>query len=258
MELIARISKGTKMDQVYIPKNRPGLTTGSYVIIKPIETKSQTKKLNLYNVKQIEPIKMDIASKIIEAIDQFTNQNIIISGSFLDKGFNFNDIDIIIINENKLDINQIQRIIEKELGIKTHIIQLDNKALINGLQTDPLYKMLLSKCIAKKRFIYKTKNKINYKILDLHLLKSKILIDNFDFLSGNEKYYLMRNLIAIALFLQNKEINKEKVDKEIIKTFDLESIDQIKQNLLEKNKFLKRYKTIYKQLFDKIMKNASK
>ena len=39
MEIIAKISRGSKMDQVYIPKNRGGFSIGSYVILKPIKIK---------------------------------------------------------------------------------------------------------------------------------------------------------------------------------------------------------------------------
>ncbi len=260
MELISKVSKGSKMDQVYLPKNRNGFNIGDYVILKPLEEKKFIKKPYFYDVKNIEPIKLEIIKEIISIIDSLaTNENIIISGSFLDKGFNFRDIDVIIIGEDKVDERYIKNSIENKIKIKTHIISLDNKTLIKGLSTDPLYQLLLSKCIAKKRFVYKLEYRINYKILDLHLLKSKLLIDSFDMLDGNEKYYLVRNIIAISLYLKKKKIDTEKVDKEIRKVFNLKSTNEIKQNILEKDKFLKKYKKIYENTFEKIMqgiKNA--
>ena len=126
---------------------------------------------------------------------------------------------------------------------------------MEGLSTDPLYQMMLSRCIAKKRFIYRIKPKINYKILDLHLLKSKNLIENFDILTGEQKYYLIRNLVAIALFIKSKKVTKDSVDKEIKKIFLLADISEIKHNMLDKNKFLKKYNILYKKTFDTIMEN---
>ena len=244
------------MDQVYISKNRSGLSIGSYVVITPLETEKVIEKPYFYNIKYIEPIKLEIINKIMKIIDKIAdNENIIITGSFLDKGFNFNDIDIILVGENKLNIKNIERVIENKIGIKIHFILLNNRALIKGLSTDPLYQMMLSKCISKKRFVYRVKHKIDYKILDLHLLKSKMLIDNFDILNGSEKYYLLRNMIAISLYLQNNKINKELVDNEIEQNFK-GSIKEIRENMLDKNKFLKKYKTIYKKIFNKIMKSA--
>ena len=254
MELIAKISKGSIMDQVYIPKSRIGFSIGDYVIIKPLMIKKFIEKPYLYNIKHLEPIKLDLINQIMGIIDTTVNyENIIITGSFLDQGFNFNDIDILLISEDKLSEIHIKRTIENSIKIKTHLIILNNKTLMRGLSTDPLYQMMLSKCIAKKRFIYRVKYKIDYKLLDLQLLKSKILIDNFDFLNGDEKYYLIKNMIAIFLFLQHKKIDKEQVDKKITKIFDLKDIKEIKQNTLDKDIFLKKYKVIYKKIFNEIM-----
>ena len=251
MEIISKVSKGSKMDQVYIPKNRFGLDIGSYVVVKQLEEEKTEEKLYFYDVEHIEPIKLDIIKKIIKIIDkQYTYENAIFTGSFLEDGFNFNDIDIVLIGKNKPTIKEE---IENRIGIKAHIIFIDNKSLMKGLSTDPIYQMMLSKCIAKKRFIYNVKNEINYKILDLHLLKSKTLIDNFDILDGNEKYYLTRNLISIFIYVKGKKIGKEAVDNEIKKTFDVD-IKTIKQNSLDKNKFIKRYKEVYKKTFDKLMR----
>ena len=271
MEIMGKISKGSKMDQVYISKNRRGFEIGSYVIIKPLEEGEQIlkkieEKLYFYNVNYIEPLKVEIINRIMEIIDKNMKdyQNIIITGSFLNKGFNFNDIDIIFVSKEKADLKNtkiIGEIIEEKIKIKIHMIILNNKSLINGLLTDPLYELMLSRCVSKKRLIYKIKyklkNKINYKILDLHLLKSKILIDNFDMLNGNEKYYLIRNMITIFLYLEGKKISNDKVDFEIKKQFSLDT-KEIKQNMIQKNDFLKKYKFIYNKASNKIMAEIKK
>ena len=255
MEIIAKISKGTKMDQVYIPKNRVGFDIGNYVVIKPLQSKKKVETPYFYNIKYIEPLKLNIINEISSIINKTINssENIIITGSFLEPGFNFNDIDVLLIKEDKINLKYLRKVIEDKLKIRIHIISLDNKTLMKGLSTDPLYQMMLSRCISKKRFIYKVKRDIDYKILDLHLLKSKTLIDNYDILNGKEKYYLIRNTIAISLFLKNKKIDNERVDKKILSTFNLKDVNDIKQNMLNKNIFLKKYKTVHKKTFNKIM-----
>ena len=256
MELISKVSKGSKMDQIYIPKQRTNFEVGSCVLIKPLEAEKRVERPYFYNVPELEPTKLIIIKEIFDVLENFVKDydNIIITGSFLDKGFNFNDIDVILIIDKKIYEGQIKNYIENKLKIKIHLILLNNKNLINGLETDPLYQMMLSRCISKKRFIFKIKQKINYKILDLHLLKSKPLIINFDYLTGKEKYYLIKNIIAISLFLKHKKINDEEVDREIKKLFNLENIDIIKNNMLEKKKFLEKFKKTYKNLFNEIMK----
>lgn len=248
------------MDQIYIPKNREGFVTGSHVIIKLLDAEIQGKnkeKPYFYNLKFIEPVKLEITNKIFSSIRKIMEnyENIIITGSFLDKGFYFNDIDVIIISNEKINPKDIEKSIENKIKVQTHIILLDNKTLIKGLSMDPLYLLMLSKCIAQKRFVYKAEHKINYKLLDLHLLKSKTLIGNFDIFNGNEKYYLIRNMIAIFLYLQDRKINKEKIDTEIKKQFNLDAAE-IKQNMLNKEDFLKKYKPLYNKTFSKIMQGV--
>ena len=242
------------MDQIYIPKNRANLPTGSYVLIQPLKTKQEIKKHYFHDIKDIEPIKITIINEIAEIIQE---NHIIFTGSFLEKGFNFNDIDILIITKKRQNIKELEKSIKNTTGIRPHIIQLTFKELSQGFSTDPLYQMMLSKYISTKRLIIKTKRRINYKILDLHLLKSKTLTENFDYLTGNEKYYLIRNMISILLFLENKKITKNLVDKEIENIFKIKTTE-IKQNLINKQEFLKTYKTIYKKTFNKILKNAPK
>jgi len=270
MELIGKITKGSKIDQIYLPKKRIGFSIGNYVRIIPLDISIETIKRNkpyFYNIGDIEPIKLKITKEIFAIIDkEVKNQNIIITGSFLDYGFNFNDLDILIIKnmlndaEEKQIIEIIAEKIKNNIGIKPHIILIDNQSLIKGLSIDPLYQSMLSRCISKERIIYKIdpeKNKINYKILDLHLLKSKVLIDNFYLLTGSEKYYYTRNLVSIYLFLKEKKLSKEMVEKKIKELFELDK-KSLKQNLIDKKEFLKEYKKLYKKTFNLIMKGVKK
>jgi len=256
MEIISKISKGSKMNQIYIPKNRFGFETGSYVIIKPLEEKKPIENLFFYGIKEIEPIKIEIIKEVIKIIDNNIKeyQNIIFTGSFLDKGFTFNDLDLIIIINDAINDSLIKDSIYKKLGIKGDILSLSNNSLSWGLEIDPLYQIMLSKSISKNRIFYKTKNNLNYKLLDLHLLKSKVLIDNFDILSGNEKYTLVRNMMAIYLYLEGKKLTKDLVDNEIKEDFHLKDINDLKQNLIDKKKFIAKYKLIYSKTFSKILK----
>ena len=256
MELISKISKGTRMDQIYLPKNRIGMRTGQYVLISPIEEgliKKNEFKPFFRGINNLEPLKLTIIKSVFEILEKENPENIIITGSFLDKGFKFNDLDILFVKENKIDISKLKEKIENEIGIKIHLIPIENKTLTYGISTDPLYSLMLSKCISKKRIIT-NKRKINYKILDLNLLKSNSLIDNFDILNGEEKYYLTLNMIAILLFIQNEKLTKKLVEDSIEKTFNIK-IEKIKYNLIEKSEFIKRYKEIYKKTFDLIMEN---
>ena len=252
MELIAKVSKGSKMDQIYIPKNREGFSIGNYVLIKPLENVQGKKRISpfFYNTGKIEPIKIIIINKLFELIEKkVKNENIIITGSFLENGFDFKDIDILIIGQER----SISKEIENAFGIKMHLIFLSHNALLNGYLTNPLYRLMLSKFVAKKRILLKETREIKYKILDLQLLKSKTLIDNYNLLNGQEKYYLTRNMLVILLFLQCKRINNKEVNKNIEEILGIKT-ENLKQNKTNA-KFLKNYKNAYNFVFSLILKS---
>src|SRR3989338_9103898 len=254
MEIIARISRGSRMDQVYIPKNRSGFQPGSYVVLSPAARVKRRESLYMHGMQHIEPIKVEIVHKVVEIVRRYDeSENIIITGSFVDPGFDFRDIDIIIISSNAIPVNVIGEKIAQEIGIRAHIIAMDNAAMVNSLAVDPVYQIMLSKCIAEKRFIYRVQRMIDYRLLDLHLLKSKTLIDNFEMLSGREKYYLTRNIISIALYLRHEKIHKEMVEKEITKVFGIKNSGEIRENMVQKAAFVKRFRNLYKSTFAQIM-----
>ena len=256
--LIGKISKGTLMDQVYLPKERPmGFELGMPVIIKPAEEEEEIRPI-YHKVSNLEPLKISIMQKIFSELN-FAD-NIIITGSFLERGFLFNDIDLILIDGKNMDAKKIEQYFNKLFDLNFHVIILDYITLLKGLETDPLYQAMLSRYAAKKKLVFRYKNKINYKLLDLHLLKSKPLIENFDYLAGKQKYHMARNLITIFLFLNNIKISNEIIDYNIKRLLKEDSVN-LKQNIIiNKNIFLKKYRSLYNNLLKRILegiKNGS-
>ncbi|MDO8655732.1 MAG: hypothetical protein Q7K45_00710 [Nanoarchaeota archaeon] len=250
--MISKISKGTVMDQIYLPKIRPpGFFIGDYVEISPTRMKKTT--FYTHNMPHLEPIKDLIREEIFKYFD--AADNVIITGSFLEKGVHFNDIDIIVIGMIAAD-KTWENYFEQRLGLKVHFICIDRKSLQQGSRQDPLFQMMLSKYLAKKREMFSFKNEYKYKILDLHLLKSKSFLDNFDMLTGREKYNLVRNMCAIRLFLQGKVLDLEVVNTEIDKIFGKLAVMRLKENMVEKKIFCSKFRKIYDETFKSIMKHA--
>ncbi len=245
------------MDQIYLPKSRPpGFAVGSLVELIP--TLKEKVPFYTHSLPHVEPIKIQIINEIFNYFEHV--DNVIITGSFLEKGFNFSDIDVIIVDEIKANQKWEEHFLE-ELGVKIHIICMDRNSLIKGLRTDPLFQMMLSKYISKKRELFRIGYEFNYKQLDLHLHHSQTLIAGFDSLSGKEKYNLTRNLFAIKLFLDKQKVNIELVDLAIERAFGKSTVEKLKNNLMEKKSFLPRFKSIYAQTLKTIMtqtKHASK
>jgi len=263
IEIISKVSRGTKMDQIYLPKNRQGLEAGSYVVVKILQQEDarareeNNAKPFFYGLKYLEPIKIQIIQEIMNIIGRESYENIIITGSFLESGFNFKDIDVLVIGETKIDEKKVSSEVKSKIGADIHLIALSSKELILGLSSDPIYENMLSKCVSAKRIVFNVKRRINPQILDLQLLKSKMILDNFDALGGDEKYYLVKNLIAIELFINGKKINNEAIDKKIGADLGICS-DKIKDNLLEKSVFLKKFKEAYNKTLKQIFEEAKR
>ena len=253
MVLIGKISRGTRMDQVYISKERaPGFEVGATVLIQPVVGKAKP-ALYYYSIKYLEPVKVAIIEDIFNYLKHA--DNVIVTGSFIEEGFDFEDIDIIVVTEENIDSKGIENHFKTVLGVKVHIVALNFKTLLKGISTDPLFQMLTSKFVSRERTIFKTKNMMSYKLLDLHLLKSELLITNFYSLTGREKYKFVRNLFAIILFLDNKSISLESVDNEINISFGKDSVRDIKENLVDKS-FLAKYEKMHGETFKRIMKGV--
>lgn len=251
-EIIARVSKGSRMDQVYLPKNRPSaFNVGDYVVIAPALQKKQITPY-YYNTGHIEPIKAEIIQGILGNAEA---ENIIISGSFLEKGFNFDDIDIIVLNGKGREIEQY---VEGAFGLKAHIMNMDYGTLMAGLNTDPLFQMILSRFAAKDRILLNIRPEIKYKLLDMHLLKSKLLPEQFEHLNGKEKYKLTRNMVAIKLFIKGEKATIEKVNRGIEAIFGKGTVKLILENTIEKAPFIEKYRQVYRKVFNAIMDGISR
>ena len=50
-------------------------------------------------------------------IEKAEYDNMIITGSFLEKGFKFNDIDVIIVSEEKIDADYIEKILKSTMAV---------------------------------------------------------------------------------------------------------------------------------------------
>lgn len=247
-ELIARVSRGAVMDQVYIPKNRPiGFEIGNYVVIEPALKKPDATP-SYYNTGKIAPVKSNIIMELFKHVTDA--ENVIITGSFLENGFRFDDVDVIIVNGS---CPSLEKFMKDNFGILVHIIEISYAALREGMNTDPLFQMMLSRFVAKEKVLFKVRPHVNYKLLDLHLLKSKQLIDNFDLLTGQEKYKMLRNVVAIKYFIDSKKITNKAVDDAIERSFGKGFISRLRLNILEKGTFIKKYKQLYGETFNQVM-----
>src|SRR3989338_6612550 len=163
LQLISKVSKGTKMDQIYLTKNRAGMQPGSYVIVQEVPTLQPSVHPVLYGVSRIEPIKMRVIQEIFTLLEKMMPPHTcIIGGSFLNKGFNFEDIDMFIIAENILSAKYLGSTMHDKFGIAMHIVPLTPQEYEAARKAEPLLNLALSKCVSSKRLPRGNKRVIRY------------------------------------------------------------------------------------------------
>ena len=260
--LIKKISKGARFNQIYLQKNEGiGFEPGKSVVISPLENIiAKEPSIFEYNVK-LESLKREIVKSVFKIADRYGYyDNIIITGSFLDEGFNFEDIDIIIINPKNIEKDKLKNSIEENTGIKPHLILIDSESFNKGIKRDPLFRLMIDRYVSAKRAIFRKDREINYKLLDIYLLKNKNLIEGYDLFSIKQRKKLLRDFISIKLFSENKEVTIKNIEKEINRLFGKDIIESLFYygNNEEKHKFIAKLKKEFNKLEKYILKNVSK
>lgn len=261
-QLIKKISKGARFNQIYLQKNEGiGFEPGKSVVISPLEAIIvKEPSIFEYNVK-LESLKREIVKTIFKIAESHGHyDNIIITGSFLDEGFNFEDIDIIIVNPQNLEKEKLKDSIEQSIGIIPHLILIDSESLNRGIRRDPLFRLMIDRCVSAKRAIFRKEREFNYKLLDIYLLRNKNLIGGYDLFSIRQRKKLLRDFISIKLFSENKEVTIKSIEKETNRLFGKGVIESLFYygNNEEKHKFIAKLKKEFNKLENHILKNAAK
>ncbi|HLC96622.1 MAG TPA: hypothetical protein VJH97_04830 [Candidatus Nanoarchaeia archaeon] len=254
--LIRKISKGSRFNQIYLQKDEMGFEPGTAVLLQPVlETMSREIEPFQYNVA-VDKIKKEVIKKIFKIIDSAgASKNILITGSFLEKGFTFEDIDIIVIDPLITDKKTLKDQIRETLGVTPHLIFIDLQILLKGIKQDPLFSLMVDRFVCKERIIFRKDKSINYKLLDVYLLKNKNLIEAFDLFTIKQRKKVIRDFVSIKLFSEDKELTAKSVEKETDRLFGKDLIDKLAAYAGEESKrrFLARFKKEYRELENKLL-----
>ena len=155
------VSKGSKFNQIYIPKNIENLIeVGDKVEVKLIE--KHTKLNYSKDLKKLSEFKENLIKNIFSFLSNSNIKQIFIVGSFLTEKINYNDIDIVLISEktnNKLEHSIYEKLIEK-FNLKFHLLVIEEKQLINLLKICPLTKSMFNTFISNKKLNLTSASKV--------------------------------------------------------------------------------------------------
>ena len=239
-KFIHRISKGSRFNQIYIPRGMEKVfEAGDLVSIELVE-----KNVQIFCSKNIvlSKFKEKLAEEIFSFLCNFKGiERIFLVGSFVTQKTGYRDIDLLIVVKNK------EKIIEREIysklidkfNLNFHLILIPEDRLARLAEICPLTRSMLYYYISNKKFIMPD-SRIDSNHIRFLLMMPEDLLK----IKANSRafYDSIRRLITIERFLSNKEIEPEKVNKEL---------RQILGNLFE---HLKDNEEIDKSIINKLRK----
>lgn len=242
---IHRISKGSKFNQIYIPKEMDSsFKVGSLVEISLIKRKIYASK----NFSLIE-FKQTLIDEIFSSLSNFNEiQQIFIVGSFLTKKEDYNDIDILLITKEEIS-EKVHNFLTNKFNLKFHVICTTKHNLKELTKIDPLIRNMLHEYISTDKIIL-PKREIDKEHLKFLLMMPEDLLEVN--VSGKEYYNSLRRLLAIEKFLENKDENPEKIEIELKAILEDKLLFLLKNNEIIEGNALKKIRETIKNKLDKI------
>ncbi len=209
------VSKGSRFNQIYIPKDIEGLIEAG----DKVEVRLVRKSVDLHYSKglgRLSEFKENLIRQVFSfLIETGCATRIFAVGSFLTEKVGYNDIDMVLISPNKdagFEESAYNKLVEK-FNLKFHIVAMEEKRLEHLLRACPLTKSMFSNFVSNKpmelpagRLI--DANHIRFLLMMPHdllsiRLNSRIFFDN------------LRRLVTIERFLGNKSLDATAINGEL-------------------------------------------
>lgn len=232
-----KISQGSRFNQIYIPKEMNGVfEVGDLVSVELVKKNQQI--FCSKNVKLSE-FKEKLAREIFSFLSNFKEiKHIFLVGSFIVQKVDYRDIDLlIVVKDKKNSENYIYNKLIDKFNLKFHLILIPEERLMRLAEICPLTRSMFYSYVSNKKFIL-PKSKLDKKHIKFLLMMPEDLLKIKA--SSRTFYDNIRRLVTIEKFLDNEELNAEKINAEL---------KQILGNLFE---YLKNNEEINKDILTKL------
>ena len=244
------VSKGSRFNQVYVPKAMSGLIgVGDLVEVRLLE-----KHKEIYYSKK-QPRLNRFKEGMVNEIFGFLNKKaayscIFVVGSFLTKVYGFNDIDLVILDDKEINAKRLEDALTKEFNQKFHILAYKKEELEKVLSYDPMIASMFSSYVSDRLIELKYGHKIDKKhILFLLMMPEDLLKIK---LSPKAFYDSTRRLVTIEHFLEKKSLLITNIDKEIEQLLGKDLYIAVKSNQLINDNEVEIIRGIIKEKVDRI------
>ena len=215
-KFIKNVSKGSRFNQVYVPKDMEGLIeVGDEVEVRLIK-----KHISLHYSKNLEKLS-EFKEGLIKGIFSYLNSieginYIFIVGSFLTEKISYNDIDIAVITELKDFEGTIYHKLIEKFDLKFHLLAMKEEKLMDLLRICPMTRAMFGNFISNKPFYMPKEKYTDKKHIKFLLMMPYDLLDIK--LSSRSFFDSIRRLITIEKFLKNKILDAGDINIEIKKS----------------------------------------
>lgn len=230
MKFIHKISKGSKFNQIYVPREAEReFEVGDLVEVKLLKKKTELH----YSQKSIELSKFK--EKLIKEIFEFFSEYekvkaCFIFGSFLTKKIDYNDIDLLVIVEKKDEIfeNRLYDKLIDEFNLKFHVICIEENKLNNLLKINPLIRSMIYYSVSNKKIEDLPKIEIDEKNIKFTLMLPEDVLD-VD-VNSRMLYDSLRRVLLLKFFIKKEEISLFEIDQEIINLLGQDLYEDIRKD----------------------------
>ena len=172
-------------------------------------------------------------------------------GSFLTKKVEYNDIDLLIVAENKRFDEIVYKEIIDKFNLKFHIISISEDKFFELSEICPLTRSMLSQSVSNKKFKMPEK-RIDKKHIEFLLMMPEDLIK----IRADSRVFYdnIRRLIVIEIFLENNEKSNKTAEKEMTESLG-KMFEKMKNNEEISDKEVEEIRKIIKNKLAKIRKN---
>jgi len=251
-KFIHKVSKGTRFNQIYIPKSMElNFQAGDIVEVTLLE-----KSISIHyskNLTKLSDFKVELIKNIFSKLDNFREiKQIFIIGSFLTQKQDYNDIDIILISEKNFEKEVYETLIEK-FELKFHIMTILENNFKSLQKYCPMTRSMLYYFVSNKKFNLPKDTELNKNHIKFLLMMPEDLLTIK--LKPRVFYDSLRRLSTIERFLENRSLNPLDINKEIKNilgekiAIDIRNNEDINEDVIKKLRDIikSKLKIIYKK-----------
>ncbi|MBI2449560.1 nucleotidyltransferase domain-containing protein [Candidatus Pacearchaeota archaeon] len=250
LKFIHRVSKGSRFNQIYVPKR----IESDFEVGDMVEVRLLKKKIELYsspNLPRISKFKEKLIRDIFSFLSGYGEiRQIFIFGSFLTKHIDYNDIDILILIEkdNQKFEKKIYNELIEEFNLKFHVICIEKDKLRELLKISPLIRNIIYFSISNKKIEDLPEIEINKNSIKFILMFPEDVLD-ID-VNSRMLYDALKRVFLIYNFIKKLDISSYEIDKKMINLIGMDLYESIRRDAI----ITKEKKEIIKNIIKKKIK----